>query len=268
MAQFNTDPGRYSDLGYCVSRGVLTDGELSRYRRLLDELIAGLGEGKRPEFLVEPHVNASSWRDWLELCRHPKVLDIVRGIFDTDELLLLMSHLIVKPARDGKAVKWHQDNTYWPSVTGTDVTTVWLALDESREVNGCMKVIPNSHFGHEELETHETDGTSVLDKELHITPELEAKAVPITLLPGDISLHDSFIIHGSEANTSEFRRAGYTMRYADALTVQVDVSKHRKPVYYVSGSGKGWKEGYRDIRPGRPLPDDPGEHTSKRHKQD
>ena len=267
MPELNRDTSQYDKLGYCVKRAVLAGEDLSRYQGLLDELIEGLGRGARPEFLVEPHVNAPTWREWLELCRKPELLDIVREIFDTDELLLLMSHLIVKPARDGKAVKWHQDNTYWASVTGTDVTTVWLALDESSELNGCMKVIPNSHFGHEALEMHDTDGSSVLDKELHITPELEAQTVPIVLKPGDISLHDSFIIHGSDANTSEYRRGGYTMRFADAQTVQVDVENHRKPVYYVSGSGAGYKEGYRDIRPGKPLPDNPGEHTSRRHKR-
>ncbi len=265
--QLNTDPSQYSELGYCARRCVVTGDELSQYQALLDRLVAGLGEGKRPEFLVEPHVTAPTWKEWLELCRKPEILDIVRGIFETDELLLLMTHLIVKPARDGKAVKWHQDNTYWTSVTGTDVTTVWLALDESSEINGCMKVIPNSHYGHQALEMHDTDGSSILDKELHIPPDLEAKALAIILEPGDLSLHDSFIVHGSDANSSEFRRAGYTMRYANALTVEVDVPRHHKPVYYVSGSGKGYKEGYRDIRPGKPLPDDPGEHTSRRHKQ-
>ena len=71
------------------------------------------GENKevdaRPEYLTEPHPKHSFW---LELCRHPRVLDVVESVLGPD-LILIMSHLIVKRAGDGLPVAWHQDNTYW-----------------------------------------------------------------------------------------------------------------------------------------------------------
>ena len=52
-----------------------------------------------------------------------------------------------------------------------------------------------------------------------------------------LSIHDSYVIHGSDANTSDRRRAAYTMRYANSNTVTVDVDQHWVPVYLVRGNG-------------------------------
>ncbi len=65
------------------------------------------------------------------------MLDAVEQVLGPD-LILIMSHLIVKRAGDGLPVAWHQDNTYWYSMQGTDVTTVRLAIDDTDQANGCM----------------------------------------------------------------------------------------------------------------------------------
>ena len=80
-------------------------------------------------------------------------------------------------------------------------------------------------------------------------------------------IHDSFIIHGSGPNRSARRRAGLTLRFANAATVAVDLAKHGKPVYYVEGDGSSMADGLRDISRGKPLPEDPGEHRSKRFQR-
>ena len=97
-----------------------------------------------------------------------------------------------------------------------------------------------------------------------VTGEMEAAAGAIELEAGDLSIHDSYIIHGSDRNESDRRRAGLTLRYANAATVKVDLEKHGKPVYYVGGCGGSLAEGQRDISGGGPLPDDPGVHRSRR----
>jgi ectoine hydroxylase-related dioxygenase (phytanoyl-CoA dioxygenase family) len=174
-----------------------------------------------------------------------------------------MSHLIVKRAHDGLAVKWHQDNTYWPSVNGTDVVTVWLAIDDVDAENGCMKVIPSTHAGYPELERAFTDGKDLLGVETYVRPEMEARAVPLELKAGSLSIHDSFILHGSETNTSSRRRAGYTMRYANTKTVKIDVDKHWVPVYLCGGDQTDDAQRYVDIRPGRELPNLESEYDLK-----
>lgn len=254
----NHDPAQYLDLGYCIVPEIVGPDAIKQARSSLDQMIADLTADQRPEALVEPHVLATDWQQWLELCRTPTVIDAVQDCMQCDEVVLLMSHLIVKPAGDGLKTCWHQDNTYWPSVDGTDVTTVWLALDDVDVENAAMFVIPNTHAGFEEMEKIPTGGGDLLNVRVAVTAEMEASAVPCELRQGDASLHDSFIIHGSDANLSNRRRAGYTMRYGNAATIQVDIEAHNKPVYYLRGDGRHFKPGYIDLRPGCALPHESG----------
>ncbi|NIP94025.1 MAG: phytanoyl-CoA dioxygenase family protein [Akkermansiaceae bacterium] len=260
----NTDPGLYDAEGYCLFEDVLNAGEIGAVRADLEALIRGMpetmvvykdGEHKevaaRPEYLTEPH---SKQACWLELCRHPRVLDAVESVLGPD-LILIMSHLIVKRPGDGLPVAWHQDNTYWHSVVGTDVATVWLAIDDADLANGCMQVIPCSHEGYPEMEKVPTGENDLLGLTVEVTDQMAAAAVPLEMKAGSMSIHDSYVLHGSEPNSSGRRRAAYTMRYANARTVRVDVSEHWVPVYLVRGEGGPHAGDYTNLRPGQPVPD-------------
>ncbi len=240
----NQDPAHYTDEGYCLFQDILSADEIAAARNQLDETIREMPEritvykdggdqevAARPEYLTEPHAKNDFW---LKLCQHPRILDAVESVLGED-LILIMSHLIVKPPHDGLPVAWHQDNTYWHSVQGTDVATVWLAIDDTDEENGCMKVIPRSQDGYPEMEKMSTGGNDLLGLTVDVTSEMEAAAVPLEMSAGSLSIHDSFIVHGSNANTSDRRRAAYTMRYANAKTVTVDREKHWVTVYQVRG---------------------------------
>jgi ectoine hydroxylase-related dioxygenase (phytanoyl-CoA dioxygenase family) len=259
----NIDPARYASEGYCFFAEVISASEIATTRRELDRAIAALPRTQRvmkdgverevvarPEYMTEPHAKNAFW---LELCRHPRVLDCVQSVLGPD-LVLIMSHLIVKRAEDGLPVAWHQDNTYWPSVLGTDVGTVWMAIDDTDRANGCMQVIPCTHEGHPDMEKILTDGKDLLGLSVKVTDEMKAAAVALEMNAGSLSLHDSFILHGSDANTSGRRRAAYTMRYANPKTVRVDAQQHWVPVYLVRGDGGPHAEQFVDIRPGRSLP--------------
>ncbi len=258
----NTNPKAYCSEGYCLFHKVLNTEEITTARAELDGLLGNLpqkqivykdGENKevdaRPEYLTEPHPKYSFW---LELCRHPRVLNAVQSVLGPD-LILIMSHLIVKRPGDGLPVAWHQDNTYWHSVQGTDVATVWLAIDDTDSANGCMQVIPCTHEGYPEMDKVSTGGDDLLGLTVEVTPAMESAAVCLEMAAGSLSLHDSFVLHGSNANTSGRRRAAYTMRYANAKTVAVDTAQHWVPVYLVRGETNNTD--YIDIRPSRNLPE-------------
>ena len=198
-----------------------------------------------PEHLTEPHV-ASAY--WLELCRHPKVLDASRAVLG-ENIVAIMSHLIVKPPRDGKAIEWHQDKPRWSSIAGTDIVTAWIALDDADAGNGCMKVIPSSQSGFPELEMIRYKSEGIFDFKVKVSPELERTSVFVELAAGDVSIHDSHILHASDPNLSERRRAGYTIRFANALTTRIDTDKHWVPIYLVSGTAGAGIRKYIDIRP-------------------
>jgi len=259
----NTNAVDYKAAGYCLFREVLDPEEVLGLNAELDSLVRNMPDtmviykdGKneevpaRPEYLTEPHASNNAW---LELCRHPRILDAVEAVLGPD-LILIMSHVISKRPGDGLPVAWHQDNTYWHSVQGTDVGTVWLALDDADLANGCMQVIPSTHEGYPEMDKVSTGENDLLGLTVEVTPDMVAAAIPLEMRAGSLSIHDSYVLHGSEPNTSNRRRAAYTMRYANARTVTVDTEEHWVPVYLVRGEGGGSDSDYVDLRPGRPLP--------------
>ena len=62
----------------------------------------------------------------------------------------------------------------------------------------------------------ESDEVTITSLEVEVTDEIVETAVNIELKPGSFSLHDAYVIHGSEPNRSNDFRKNYTMRYADA----------------------------------------------------
>ena len=108
MSAPNTDPDDFQAVGFCLFEEVLQAEEIAGVRADLDELVRDMpdtmvvykdGEHKevaaRPEYLTEPHAKQACW---LELCRHPRVLDAVEALLGTD-LIPIMSHPIVKIGR-------------------------------------------------------------------------------------------------------------------------------------------------------------------------
>lgn len=258
MSNLVESPADYRNAGYCLFRDVLNPNEIAAVRSNLEELVRDMparmvvykdGEHKevdsRPEYLTEPHAKHACW---LDLCRHPRVLDAVESVLGPD-LILIMSHLIVKRPGDGLPVAWHQDNTYWHSVDGTEVCTVWLAIDDADLENGCMQVIPCTHEGYPEMEKVATGQDDLLGLTVEVTDTMAAAAVPLEMKSGSMSIHDSYVLHGSGPNTSDRRRAAYTMRYANAKTVSVDTDKHWVPVYLVRGEADPLTSNYIDLRP-------------------
>ena len=47
----------------------------------------------------------------------------------------------------------------------------------------------------------------------------EAQADDVELEPGQVSLHDAMLVHGSNANRSGARRCGYAIRYMPATSL-------------------------------------------------
>ena len=94
-------------------------------------------------------------------------------------------------------------------------------MRESIPDNGCLRVIPESHKN-PILPHLETFGPqNALSRGQEIAAEVDEKqAVDIVLHPGEMSLHDVALIHGSKANTSDQPRIGIAVRYVPTEVVQ------------------------------------------------
>lgn len=227
---------RFRADGYLKLGRIFTGEELRLLREHVDEMIAALPEGKRPEAMDVPHF-ADPWL--FRYLTHPRVLDVIEAFIGPD-IILWSSHFIAKPAGDGRAVPWHTDGAYWGQrLEPMNVITLWLAVDESSVENGCMRVLPGTH--RDILAA--MDRYEAVDAERHVfgfrlAPELirEDEAVDLELAIGEAHLHDAWTIHGSAPNVSTRRRCGYTMRYMPANVVHHPARGHR--IYLVRGEDR------------------------------
>lgn len=149
---------------------------------------------------------------FVNFCRNEEILDMVEQLIGPD-IALWNSSFFAKPAKNGKATPWHQDGEYWP-IRPLATCTVWVAVDDANRENGCLRIIKGSHKDARLLK-HETNPSKelTLNQELKKTEYDESKAVDLELKRGQISLHDVFLVHGSEPNTSDKSRRGMTMRF-------------------------------------------------------
>jgi ectoine hydroxylase-related dioxygenase (phytanoyl-CoA dioxygenase family) len=192
----------------------------------------------------------------LEWAFHPSVLDLVEPIVGP-EIALFSTHFICKPKGNGKRVPWHEDSAYWAGqIEPMEVCTLWLALDPSTRLNGCMMVIPRTHVtGRRGFSDYgEVDqASSVFSTEILRAQRDDSRRVYIELRPNECSLHDARIQHGSEPNTSQVRRCGWTLRFCPT---RVRFNQERfggmHQVYLARGSDRGGNA-YAD--PGRAYPE-------------
>jgi ectoine hydroxylase-related dioxygenase (phytanoyl-CoA dioxygenase family) len=97
-----------------------------------------------------------------------------------------------------------------------------------------MRFIPGSHwFGHLTYTLTENDDANVLNQTVAGVEQLGAP-FDNELIAGAISIHSDLLVHGSEANASDRRRCGLTLRYCPA-EVRAELGWNAKGVI-VSGS--------------------------------
>ena len=144
-----------------------------------------------------------------------QVLDLVEPLIGPD-IALFATSCLNKLAPAGKRVPWHEDGSYWKPMAENriEVVTVWLAIDPSTPANGCMRVIAGSHRERDrEHEQVKDIGNTLLRRTVREDLVDESKAVDCVLEPNHCSLHDAYLIHGSDATDGKMRRCGYQMRY-------------------------------------------------------
>ena len=204
---------KYYEDGYVIPDFQMAEKELLEIEKLHDQLIK-----KYPKYLNYCPAILQYEESFLKYCLNEKILNLVEQLIGKD-FALWNSSFFAKPAFNGHATPWHQDGQYWP-IRPLATCTVWLAIDDATEENGCLKFIKGSHRD-KKLKKHEFNKTEnlTLHQELLKTEYNEDDSVNLILNRGQISLHDVYLVHGSEANFSPKSRRGMTMRFMPTTSV-------------------------------------------------
>lgn len=215
---------QYHEQGYHIfNQPVFSQEKFDRLFNIFEDLLARRAAGTRMDELDKPHFHEPRLFEFLMA---DEILDLVEPILGPN-IGLWASHFIAKEPNVGRATPWHEDSAFWEGRLDRmdQIVTVWFALDHTDKENGCMKVIPGTHDNGFSAYVDVDKSDNTFGRE--IRPELidEAKAVHFELEPNQCSLHDGRIIHGASANTSDRRRAGYTMRYFSLETKFIEGAK-------------------------------------------
>ena len=219
----------YNRDGYVAPIRIFGGDEISGIRNYFDDLLEKvIAAGGDSYSISSAHLKYGRVYDILTDAR---IVAAVKDILG-ENVIGWGSHFFCKMPHDGKAVAWHQDASYWP-LTPTKAVTVWLAVDDADTENACMRFIAGSHhFGHMTYRPSSSEEHNVLNQTID-NPEQYGTPVDDCLHAGEVSLHSDLLLHGSEANISDRRRCGLTLRYA-ATDVRAHLGWNEKGVI-VSG---------------------------------
>ena len=209
----NEEIKKYKEEGYLVPNFQMPEKDLLEIEELHDSLVKKFPKFKNycPAILLHDE-------RFLKYCFNEKILNIIEQLIGKN-FALWNSSFFAKPALNGYATPWHQDGQYWP-IRPLATCSVWLAIDDATSKNGCLKFIKGSHKD-KKLKKHKINKSEklTLNQELLKSEYIEKNSVDLILKRGQVSLHDVYMVHGSEENKSPHSRRAMTMRFMPTTSI-------------------------------------------------
>ena len=108
-----------------------------------------------------------------------------------------------KPPGIGQATPAHQDGYYF-MLQPCHAVTMWMALDQVDEENGCLRYLQGSHL--DGMRRHESTQTLGFSQGIVDFGKNESREeVPCPAKPGDLLAHHAMTVHRADANASPTR---------------------------------------------------------------
>ncbi len=197
----------YNDEGYFAPINVLSTDEAKEVRDEIEYLekkwpneLEGLG--RNYVHLISPVFD--------RICHNSKILDAIESIIGKN-ILICGTTLFIKNPNEKGFVSFHQDAKYI-GLEPYNWVTAWIAVTDSNENNGCMRMMPGSHKKDLKHHTQKFDDNNLLTRGQTIEDISISESEPVILKAGQMSLHHPKIIHGSGLNKSKDRRIGFVIQ--------------------------------------------------------
>ena len=198
---------QYEDEGFVSPINIFSN---MKAREIRDEI--ELIEKKMPNELIKSgRYNAHLISPLLDEVTHNQdVLDAVESIIGNN-ILVCGTTLFIKNPGEGGFVSYHQDAKYI-GLEPHNWVTAWVAITNSDENNGCMKMWSGSHK--ENLKEHDQNFNekNLLTRGQTINNVPDDQIVSLVLNAGQMSLHHPKTVHGSGVNHSKDRRIGFVIQ--------------------------------------------------------
>jgi hypothetical protein len=213
--------------GFLLVEGLSSDEEIASLRALFERMFserrgwdAGdlfdmIGPDTPEQELALPQLLRPSRYE--PLLRQTKLAASARSIAEQilgPKLENDLEHAISKPAFNGAATPWHQDDAFHRKGSGVpESISIWMPLQDVTIESGCMRYIRGSNLG--PLYPHRSPRNDPRIHGLETTspPDL-TNCVTVPMRAGDGVIHLSRTIHGAGVNTSDQPRLAYVLGYS------------------------------------------------------
>jgi ectoine hydroxylase-related dioxygenase (phytanoyl-CoA dioxygenase family) len=216
----------FHERGFLIREDFFAPEKVAEIEAALGQYIARIDEASEAYVVYEPgperkirNIFEMEKFDpyFAQMALEPHLIELVKAIFN-DEPISMGVELFGKPARVGSEVPYHQDNAYF-NLEPDQALTVWIALADATEANGCVRYIEGSHkLGNLPHEPSGVKGNSQRLKEL---PQGAGPEVSGIVKRGGVLIHHCNNIHRSEPNRSDHDRPGLLLVYK-ATRCQID----------------------------------------------
>ena len=170
------------------------------------------------------------------LVQEPIIGAIAAKLARTPVIRLWDDQLISKPVATGPSgpvVGWHTDRAYWMTCTSEEMLTAWIPLQDTPEEMGPVMYIDGSHrwpATEALLRTFNSQDLASLEVQFGGTDTQSLKRV-MAMKRGQVSFHQSRVIHGSDVNR------GDRPRMSIALHMQDDANHYQT---FLNEDGEPW----------------------------
>ena len=216
----------YDRDGFVALRGFLSLVELQTLKDNLERYIAEVVPTlPKEDVFYEDKADASTLKQLIRMSQNDAFFAEMQnqGVFrEVAEILLGREvapqnlQFFNKPAKIGAPTPPHQDGYYW-MITPMEGCTMWLALEDVDEANGCVRYARGSHS--EGVREHGWTNTLGFSQGLRDFPTEsdQANEVVMRAQAGDLLVHDAMTVHWADGNSSEnrSRRAMGLVYYSD-----------------------------------------------------
>ena len=197
---------QYKEQGYITPIEVLSTSEALEAREEIELIEKKMPNeidksGRYNVHLISPKLDS--------IVHNSRILNAVESIIGKN-ILVCSTTLFIKNPEEKGFVSYHQDAKYI-GLEPHNWVTAWVALTDSNENNGCMRMWPKSHLDIKDHNEKFNEGNLLTrGQTVENVPENEVKS--IELKAGQMSLHHPRIVHGSGINKSDDRRIGFVIQ--------------------------------------------------------
>ncbi|WP_425396219.1 phytanoyl-CoA dioxygenase family protein [Aeoliella sp.] len=219
--------------GYVFIRGAFSGDDLAALQENVARLIKTVVPTMpREQVYYEDKADLSTLKQLQQLWQHDDFFNDLMlksqlpGLARTllgDEIEPVNMQYFNKPPGVGQPTPAHQDGYYF-HLTPCEALTMWLALDDVDEENGCVRYVPGSHK--RGMRSH--GRTNTLGFSQGITDWSDetdtSQELPMVAQPGDLLAHHALTIHRADGNHSSTRnrRSLGMIYYAESAKVDED----------------------------------------------